>query len=213
MESQNLADIFASYVKSLNLDFNQVPGEFNYDNPVLILVDVVLSMNRRYNSFVIPRVVLIKKSGIKTFEKILETIDNQGIEGFCKLWNYKHPERVEILKRLVNKYMQIKKELKITDDLLVLKEWAKQSNIVDYPKFGVKGIGFVTYQYLRLMCGADTTKPDVHLKRAVKEGTGKKLTEVKIVQIVEETAKGLNIKARQLDYALWCYYSKSINLQ
>ncbi len=57
-------DSFLHYVNSLNLDFNQTPGEFDYDNPVLILVDAVLSMNRKYDSFVVPRVELIRKSGI-----------------------------------------------------------------------------------------------------------------------------------------------------
>lgn len=205
---QTLVDNFANYVKSLNLDFNQTPGEFDYDNPVLILVDAVLSMNRRYDSFVVPRVELMRKSGIKTLEQALQVIEDKGTDGFCKIWNYKHPERVEILKRLINKYLQVKKNLKIDDGLMVLKEWAKKSTVSDYKNFNIKGIGFVTYQYLRLMCGADTTKPDVHLKRAVKEGTGRNLSETEVVQVVEQTAKKFNVKARQLDYALWSYYSK-----
>lgn len=204
-------DEFINYVRSLNLDFNQKPGEFDYDNPVLILVDAVLSMNRKYDSFVVPRVKLIRRSGIKTLEGVLEAIEDKGISGFCKVWNYNHPERVEILKRLANKFLRIKKELKISNDLSALKEWAKQSTVIDYPKFGVKGIGFVTYQYLRLMCGADTTKPDVHLKKAVKEGTGRKLSEAEVVQLVEQSAKRMNVKARQLDYALWRYYSNRTN--
>lgn len=204
-------DEFINYVRSLNLDFNQKPGEFDYDNPVLVLVDAVLSMNRKYDSFVVPRVKLIRKSGIKTFEEVLKAIEDKGINGFCKVWNYNHPERVEILKRLTNKFLRIKKELKISNDLSALKEWAKQSTVTDYPKFSVKGIGFVTYQYLRLMCGADTTKPDVHLKRAVKEGNGRKLPEAEVVQLVEQSAKRMNVKARQLDYALWRYYSNRTN--
>jgi hypothetical protein len=205
---QTSVDSFVHYVYSLNLDFNQAPNEFNYDNPVLILVDAVLSMNRKYDSFVVPRVELIRKRGIKTLEEALKTIEGEGINGFCKIWNYNHPERVEILKRLINRYLQVKKDLKIDDDLTALKEWGRRSTVRDYKDLNVKGIGFVTYQYLRLMCGADTTKPDIHLKRAVKEGTGENLPLEEVVQVVEETSKKLGIKARQLDYALWRYYSK-----
>jgi len=165
-------------------------------------------MNRKYDSFVVPRVKLMRKSGVKTLEKLLETINDEGINGFCKIWNYRHPKRVEILENLANKFLQIKKELNALSDLKALNEWGKQSKADDYPKFSVKGIGFVTYQYLRLMCGADTTKPDVHLKSAVKEGTGNKLPEAEVVQVVEQSAKRMNVKARQLDYALWRYYSK-----
>lgn len=201
-------DNFSHYVKSLNLDFNQTPGEFNYDNPVLILVDAVLSMNRKYDSFVVPRVELIRKSNIKTLEQALQTIENEGVKGFCRIWKYNHPERVEILKRLINKCIEIKKEFKIDDGLIALQTWGKQSTVGDYKKFNVRGFGFTTFQYLRLMCGADTTKPDIHLKRAVKDGTGKNLSPEEVVQVVEETAKQLNVKTRQLDYALWSYYSK-----
>jgi hypothetical protein len=199
---------FTNYVKSLKLDFNQHTSEFNYSNPVLILIDAVLSMNRKYDSFVVPRIEIIKKSGIKTLEGALQTIEKEGVSGFCKIWNYNHPERVEILKRLINKYLLVKKELKIDDDLTALKEWGRKSTVENYEDFNVKGIGFVTYQYLRLMCGADTTKPDIHLKRAVKEGTGQSLSEAETVQVVELTAKEIKVKARQLDYALWRYYSK-----
>lgn len=205
---QTLADSFLRYVNSLNLDFDQTPSEFNYDNPVLILVDAVLSMNRKYDSFVVPRVELIRKSGIRTLEQASQIIENEGIKGFCKIWNYNHPERVEILKRLINKCLEIKKGLKINDGLMALQIWARQSTVRDYKKFNVKGFGFTTFQYLRLMCGADTTKPDIHLKRAVKDGTGENLNLEEVVQIVEETARRLNVKARQLDYALWHYYSK-----
>ncbi len=205
---QTPVNIFLHYVNSLNLDFNQAPNEFNYDNLVLILVDAVLSMNRKYDSFVVPRVELIRKSGIKTLEQALQTIEDEGVKGFCRIWNYNHPDRVEILKRLINKCIEIKKELKINDGLTALQAWGKQSTIRDYKKFNVKGFGFTTFQYLRLMCGADTIKPDIHLKRAVKDGTGKNLSLEEVVQIVEETAKQLNVKARQLDYALWRYYSK-----
>ncbi len=201
-------DSFISYVKSLSLDFKQTPGEFDYDNPVLILVDAVLSMNRKYDSFVVPRVELIRKSGIKTLEQALQIIEDGGVKGFCGIWNYNHPARVEILKRLINKCIEIKKKLKIDDGLTALQVWGKQSTVRDYKNFNVKGFGFTTFQYLRLMCGADTTKPDIHLKRAVKDGTGENLNLEEVVQIVEETAKKLDVKARQLDYALWRYYSR-----
>ena len=198
---------FVKYVNSLTLDFNQTPEEFDYDNPVLILVDAVLSMNRRYDSFAKPRVEIIRKTSIKTLKQLLQAIKNKGIAGFGAIWHYNHPERVEILKSLTNKFMQIQKELQIDNELEAMKVWAKKSTINDYLSFNVKGIGFVTYQYLRFMCGADTAIPTVHLKRAVKDGTDGKLSDGETVKVVEETAKKLKIKARQLDYSLWKYYS------
>lgn len=199
-----LIDVFVNHINSLELSFNNIPEEFSYDNPVLILVDAVLSINRNYNSFVKPRIELIKKSGISTLKEFLEKIKNGE---FNKIWNYDHPERMETLKKLTERFLWSKKYLNVKSDLEVLKSWARKSTVNDYQRFKVRGIGFTTYQYLRLLCGVDTTKPDIWLKRAVKEGTGKNLSEVNIVWLVEETAKRLKLEARRLDYALWNFYS------
>lgn len=205
-----LVEEFCRFVERLPLDFNQEPGEFVYESAVLILVDAVLSINRRYDSFVIPRVGLMRKEGIKTLEELKTKIKNDGEEKFCEVWDYNHPDRVWILKRLVEKFLKIKEELGVSDDLEALHKWGKQSKIEDFKHFDVKGIGFTTFQYLRMMCGADTTKPDVHLKRAVRDGIGVTLSEPEIVRIVEAIAKRLKIPTRQLDYALWTYYSRGV---
>lgn len=208
MPIKNSIEKFYKYIKSLNLDLNQHSEEFEYKNAALILVDAVLSMNRKYDSFVVPRIKLVKKAGIKTLGDLKDKIDSEKVTGFCDVWQYNHVARVKILRSLVKKFLQIKKNSGIIDDLKALHFWGKNSRIDDFKTFNVKGIGFTTFQYLRLMCGADTTKPDVHLKRAVKDGIGKSVSEIETVRIVETVAKQLGVSARQLDYAIWKYYSK-----
>lgn len=203
-----LVEEFCRSIEKLPLDFNQEPGEFVYESAVLILVDAVLSINRRYDSFVVPRVGLVRKRGIKTLEELKAKIKNDGVKKFCEVWDYNHPERVRILERLIEKFLKTKEELGVSGDLEALHKWGKQSRIEDFKHFDVKGIGFTTFQYLRMMCGADTTKPDVHLKRAVRGRIGVTLSEPKIVRIIEAAAKRLKIPTRRLDYALWAYYSR-----
>lgn len=72
----------------------------------------------------------------------------------------------------------------------------------------MKGIGFTTFQYLRMLCGADTVKPDVHISKAVREALGKQLSPMAVVELVEQSAKNMGIQARQLDYTIWLHYSK-----
>ncbi len=204
---QHLGEI-KRYVADLPLDFDAPPGESHYDNAVLPLVDAVLSMNRQYAGFVVPRVELIRHSGIQTIDQLNDAITHLGISGFCQLWHYNHPQRVEILKRLIAKFQAIKKDMEIEDDLIAINAWGTKSTIADFDNFDVKGIGFTTFQYLRLLCGADTVKPDIHLRRAVKDATGRPMSKLVTVTLVEETAHELGIPARRLDYALWRYYSQ-----
>jgi len=205
-----MIDKFCNFVKKLSLEFGNLPEEFNYDNPVLILVDAVLSINRRYNEFVVPRIELMRGENIKTLEELKQKIEDLDKDGFCKFWNYNHPDRVRMLSDLTDKFLRIKKEFKLSDDLQVLHKWGEQSKVSDFQDFNIRGIGFTTFQYLRLLCKADTTKPDRHVLRAIKDGIGQDLFGTEAVCIIEKAAKKLNIPVRQLDYALWKHYSENI---
>lgn len=204
---EGLVGKFLSYIKTLPLDFDQEPGEFSYGNSVLILVDAVLSICRRYDSFVVPRVELARKWPFQTLAGLKARIQEVGIRGFCQDWNYNHPERVGLLLRLIERFLEIKQQSGIENDFEALRFWGRTSSVEDFRSFEVRGVGFATFQYLRLLCGADTVKPDVHLKRAVRDGTGKDLTKREVVALVEAVAEMHHIFARRLDYALWKYYS------
>jgi mycofactocin precursor len=205
--SQNEVKKFMDFVRSLDLNYDLVPGEFGYNNAVLVLVDAVLSINRQYKSFVVPRVEIMRCSGIQTLEELLGVIEEVGIDGFCGVWKYKHPERVEILRDLAIRCLEIKEVLNIEDDLEALNEWGKTSKTEDFDGFGIKGFGFTTFQYLRLLCGSDTTKPDVHLKRAIEFAVERKCNLKEVVEIVEQTGRKMGVGVRQLDYAIWNHYS------
>lgn len=199
---------FLEFIKILPIDLNQIVPEFNYDNPVLILADAVLSMNRKYEAFVIPRIRHLEKANITTLNQLDALITQRGIEAFAQVWNYNDPRRVEILQHLAEKFLQIKVAYRLDNDLEALRRWGKEAKPEEWESFGVKGIAFTTYQYLRILCGANTVKPDIHIKRAFVEAVGKSLPLEEIVKVVEETAKQMNIPAQQLDYALWSYYSQ-----
>lgn len=199
---------FSDFIKTLPLDLDQKVSEFNYTNPVLILADAVLSMNRKYEGFVVPRIKHIEKSNIHSLNQLNVIITQNGIEAFAQVWNYNDPRRVEILQNLAQKFLYLKEQYGLTDDLETLHRWGKEAKPQEWTTFGVKGIAFITYQYLRILCGANTIKPDIHIKRAFIEAIGKSRPLEEIVEVIEETAKQMNIQAKHLDYALWSYYSQ-----
>jgi hypothetical protein len=178
-----------AFVKTLPLDLNQDVREHHYTNPVIIVADAVLSINRQYEAFVVPRLERLERSGITSLEQLDSACTQYGIHGFATVWNYNHPERVVMLQDLVRKFLTIKQQYEASDDLEAMHRWGKEARPADWASFGVKGIGFTTYQYLRILCGANTTKPDVHIKQAFVEATGKSRSVAEIVTVIEEAAQ------------------------
>lgn len=58
------------------------------------------------------------------------------------------------------------------DDLEILTRWAETADPESYrsdPVGGVGGVGLATFQYLRMLAGAKTVKPDIQVRRFVEE--------------------------------------------
>ena len=148
---------FEAFISKLPLEHNRSSNEFGYDNPVLLCLDAVLSMNRKYDSFVVPRIHLFVESypEINRLEKLHDLIQRLGHDGFCEAWNYKHVERVQILERLCTRLMEITQTQNAPTEIAALKQWARSARPHDYQEFGVKGIGLATFQYIRMMLGAE----------------------------------------------------------
>lgn len=193
-------DKFLFWIKKQDLDFSMKPEEFGYNNPFLIIADAVLSINRQYNTFVKPRIELlkIKFNEINNLDEIYEFICSRGKEEFMNLWNYNHLQRVELLIEIIKFFIEYRKENNFGDDLKAMKHWAHSKK-----ELPIRGIGFKTNQYLRMMLGVSTVKPDVHLHRAVKEAVSKKVSDKEVVSIIESAANKLNLEATSLDHAIW----------
>lgn len=197
-------------------------GEANetgcYKNAVLVCLDAVLSINRKYYSFVVPRIKKIQEeySDIDTLPKLWELIKNTSTEEFVKIWNYNHPQRVEILTQLVGKLIDCAK-IKNSDSpeqgLSKLRMWANSTNIYGYKDFNVPGIGVATYQYIRMMLGAKTVKPDVHIKRYIFSVLNKKLNDYDTIDIFEKACNSQNIDVSKADRSLWKKYAGNVDEQ
>jgi hypothetical protein len=84
-----------------------------------------------------------------------------------------------------------------------LRAWAVDCEFERDFQGRVKYLGIAACQWLRIRLGVDTVKPDVHVHRFVKEATGRSLSDVAVIAVVEEAAKRLGVSARALDLAIW----------
>lgn len=193
------------FIKTIDSNVNKENGLGNYNSAVLICVDAVLSINRKYYKFVVPRITYFqnKYPNIKTLNQLLNLIDGMGLDGFSNCWNYNHKERVETLYSLVKRLIEISKEYPSDSEINSLKLWANNTIPTDYKIFNVKGIGLATYQYIRMMLGASTVKPDVHIKRALSNVLNRKVSDLESITLFEQACNELKLDIATIDHNLW----------
>lgn len=198
-------------LRKLDLEPAETSEEFKYENPVLVLLDAVLSIRRKYYAFVVPRVKGFEQDfpQVQNLKQLLDLISVSSIEGFCRVWNYNHESRVLILRDLALRFISYADDLKEKSDLDAMKHWASNCSVSEHKSFGVKGIGLATYQYLRMMLGVPTVKPDVHIRRAVSTAIEKKVNDIYAIELIERASEELGHPAILIDNYLWKKYAAS----
>ena len=115
------------------------------------------------------------------------------------LWGYKLWTRAEMLRGLVSYFDGVG-----VRDQNALRNWAARSTFKTDFEGRVKGLGFAAFKWLVMRQGVETAKPDGHVRRFVEKSTGNSnLNDAEVVAIVEEAALRLEIRADQLDWAIW----------
>ncbi len=206
-------NVVLAHVTKLPLDLGITsPETFGHETPSLCCVDAVLSINRPYRSFVVPRLNRFRQllPQVRRLGELSNTLRDQGKEHFANaILNYKDYHRVDLLQNLVTRLLEIVGDCgSLDEEMAALRGWAQKADITGQGEFMVKGIGLATYQYLRMLFGADTVKPDIHITAVVSEALGKKSPERKTILLLEAVAKKLGVSALALDHAIWSLNAK-----
>lgn len=202
-----VADIVCKSAKSIEVK-----------NAAVALINTVLAMRQRWRETANPRVEEFKRnySHIKTLQDLKVFMEAMSERKFCEkvlglkvkvqekpFWRYK------MLKELVIAFMKYQKENGFDDDWEGIQDWAKKVDINELEKDTIgkiKNVGLATVQNLRLLCGIDTVKPDVHVKEALKRiGLG---NDVDVVGLASELT---GYTCRELDQIFW-YWDKNRSL-
>ncbi len=130
---------------------------------LLMVVDAAFtSIDLNYFTSVIPKVVefyekFVENGRIKGFRD-LEKADFSELRGVWRnerSWN--------VVKKIAAHLLTISE-----NDKIALRTWASSTSLDDWkedPIGRIKGVGIVTFQYLRMMGGIDTVMPDKIVKR------------------------------------------------
>ncbi len=172
---------------------------------LMVLDAAITSVGINYFQVVIPKVKTFEKEFIKT-KKItsLESLAKFNYEEAFHIWKNKRSWQVA---REISSYLSTLSK----DDREALRTWAKSSSLKEWTKDPIgkiKGVGLITYQYLRMMGGIDTVMPDKIVKKVINEiliKTGEKpvYDDMEFIHKVEYLAKETGYRAVELCFMTW----------
>jgi hypothetical protein len=134
---------------------------------VLTVVDVAFtSIGLNYFTAVVPKVEEFSKKFVENRRiRSLKDLAEADINELRRVWKNK---RSWIIAKNIASYLSTLNE----DDKIALRTWAKNAKFENWredPIGRIKGVGLITFQYLRMMGGVDTVMPDKIVKRVINE--------------------------------------------
>jgi hypothetical protein len=116
------------------------------------------------------------------------------------LWGYNYWNRIELLRRLVTYF-----EARNVTNQAQLKQWASAANFERDFKGKIKGAGLAIFQWLVMRQGVETVQPDTWIHRFIHDVLGYTVSDETAVELLEEVAQEIGIKAYELDWRIWTY--------
>ena len=171
------------------------------------VIHCVLSLNRNYDTFVVPRLEAFMNNHPDT-QRVVDLanlIDSYPTaHAFMKQeLNYNHEDRARVLQSVVRYVCTIVEGAPIASEEEVLKQWAIQAEPQDYRTLNIRGFALAGFQYLRMLFGAQTAKPDVYIIGFVSDILNRKVSAVKSLSLLEAASKRAGLSARAVDYFIW----------
>jgi hypothetical protein len=176
--------------------------------PAVRVIDCVLSLNRRYDTVVEPRVLRFLQTfpQVQSCGDLIRELESEGpAEFFVRRLDMRFPARAEVLIGVARKMDEIQRATPGDTELSRIEEWARAAVPHDYARFGVKGFGIAGFQYLRLLFGANTTKPDTHIVRYVSRILSRPVNELDAIALLEHASQSAGCSMRAWDSAIWEY--------
>jgi len=175
--------------------------------PAVRVIDCVLSLMRRYDSFVVPRLDQFERRhpdvrAVPDLQRLIAAF--RSADRFVtEALDYRHEERAATLDAVVNWLVSISDGGSQAEQLASLERWASAAHPSDHMALGIRGFGLGGFQYLRMLFGANTAKPDVHICRFVESSVGHRVSDVEALELLEEAAREVGIVLRDLDTTIW----------
>lgn len=175
--------------------------------PAVKIIDCVLSPNRSYDKFVVPRldVFMNRHPEIHRVSQLSDLMADYSTphEFVVKELNYNYKDRARILQSVVTFVLSVVKQSPRTPEEDTLKQWAMRANPGDFQTLKIKGFALASFQYLRKFFGADTAIPTVHIRDFISEVLGRKVSDLTALVLLEAASERACLSVRDVDTYIW----------
>jgi hypothetical protein len=163
------------------------------------------SIGLNYFTAVVPRVETFSKRFVVSRRiRNLKELAEADINELREVWRNR---RSWAIAKGIASYLSTLSE----DDKLALRTWATNARLENWwedPVGSIKGVGLVTFQYLRMMGGVDTVMPDKIVKRVVndilvKAGLEPVEDDIEFVKRAEQIALACGYRPIELCWMTW----------
>jgi len=176
------------------------------ESVLLMVVDAAFtSIGLNYFTSVVPKVVEFNDRFVENGRiKGLRGLEEADLGELRGVW--RNERSWSIAKKIAAHLLTISE-----NDKVAFKIWARGSSLDDWmedPIGRIKGVGIVTFQYLRLMGGIDTVMPDKIVKRVINEileeaGLKPVSDDVEFIKRAEDIALTCDYKPIELCWMTW----------
>lgn len=198
-----IARVFKSKFAGKPIDI----GSYGYDNIPVDAINAVICLNRKFDTYIKPKLDrflqanpdMILLSQLKELILSYPTIYDFMLTELA----YKFEEKGRAILLLTDYLFMVKNEYHGNTEKERLRNWAKSVIPSDYRKLDIFGFGIAGFQQLRMLYGAQTAKPDKHIKDFITEIIGRKLSDLKTIEYFETAANRYNLPVRDIDALIW----------
>jgi len=172
---------------------------------VLMVVDAAFtSIGLNYFTAVVPKVKEFSEGFVENGKiKNLEDLAKADLDALRKVWKNRRSWTVA---RNIASYLS-----KMGDDKSALRAWARGADLEKWredPIGKIKGVGIITFQYLRMMGGVDTVMPDKIVEKVInaileEAGLNPVGNDMEFVKKAEEVASASGYRPIELCWMTW----------
>ena len=175
--------------------------------PAVRIIDCVLALNRRYDGFVVPRLeaFMTRHPEVRRVVELANLMATYStpFEFMNKELKYNHADRARILQSVVSFVCTIVEKTPMAAEEDILKRWAIQAKPHEFKSLNIKGFKLAGFQYLRMLFGAQTTKPSTHIRGYLSELLERDISDLESLALLETASEHAGLSVRDVDNYIW----------
>ena len=199
------------------------PDPLNRDNtvldqsPAVKVINSVLSLGMDYRKVVKPKLDAFQEKNpdvrqVTELAAFIEEDYQTPIDFLNKEFGYKHKpksiRKANAINSVCEKLCGIINASPSVPEEDAIRQWALQAKPEGYRVWNIKGFKLAGFQWLRMLFGADTVKPDRHIVNFLSDTLNEKVSPLESVELIEETSAHSEFSARDIDRIIWNWMSK-----